>query len=99
MPKLDKFDLAILNSLQENARATNVELADKVGLSPSPCLRRVRILEEAGIIRGYRADIDRRAAGLELTVFIAFKVAHHTATMRRNFSRRCRKSPRSCRAT
>ncbi|WP_084368064.1 Lrp/AsnC family transcriptional regulator [Rhizobium sp. RU36D] len=78
MPKLDKFDRAILNALQDNARATNVELADKIGLSPSPCLRRVRMLEDAGIIRGYRADIDRRAAGLELTVFIAFKVAHHT---------------------
>lgn len=78
MPKLDKFDLAILAALQDNGRATNVEVADKVGLSPSPCLRRIRLMEEAGIIRGYRADIDRRAVGLELTVFIAFKVAHHT---------------------
>ncbi len=78
MPKLDKFDLSILEHLQDNARLSNVDLADQIGLSPSPCLRRVRMLEEAGVIRGYRADIDRRAVGLELTVFIAFKVAHHT---------------------
>ncbi|PJI43692.1 Lrp/AsnC family transcriptional regulator [Ciceribacter selenitireducens] len=78
MPKLDKFDLAILAALQDDARATNVEIAERVNLSPSPCLRRIRMLEQAGIIRGYRADIDRRALGLELTVFVAFKVAHHT---------------------
>lgn len=77
MPKLDKFDLAILDALQANARATNVEIAEAVNLSPSPCLRRIRMLEEAGIIRGYRADIDRPAIGLELTVFVAFKVIRH----------------------
>ncbi|MCC8934440.1 Lrp/AsnC family transcriptional regulator [Rhizobium sp. 'Codium 1'] len=78
MPKLDKFDHAILGLLQDDARTTNVEIADKVGLSQSPCLRRVRQMEESGIIRGYRADLDRRALGLELTVFVAFKVARHT---------------------
>lgn len=78
MPKLDKFDIAILEALQKDARATNVDIAERVNLSPSPCLRRIRMLEEAGIIRGYRADIDRRTVGLELTVFVAFKVAHHT---------------------
>ncbi|MHA7970386.1 Lrp/AsnC family transcriptional regulator [Rhizobium sp. CAU 1783] len=78
MPSLDKFDIAILEALQDNARATNVEIAERVNLSPSPCLRRIRMLEEAGYIRGYRADIDRRTVGLELTVFVAFKVAHHT---------------------
>lgn len=77
MPNLDKFDLAILSALQDNARATNVEIAEKVNLSPSPCLRRIRLLEEAGIIRGYRPDIDRQAVGLELTVFVAFKVIRH----------------------
>ncbi|PST18601.1 Lrp/AsnC family transcriptional regulator [Mesorhizobium plurifarium] len=78
MPKMDQYDLAILAALQENARATNVEVAEKVNLSPSPCLRRTRLLEEAGIIRGYRADLDRQAVGLELTVFVAFKVIRHT---------------------
>lgn len=78
MPSLDKFDIAILEALQQNARATNVEIADKVGLSPSPCLRRMRILEEQGVIRGYRAELDRQAVGMELTVFVAFKVVHQT---------------------
>lgn len=78
MPKLDGFDVAILEALQENARATNVEIAEKVNLSQSPCLRRIRLLEEQGVIRGYRADIDRQAVGLELTVFVSFKVIRHT---------------------
>lgn len=78
LPKLDKFDHAILRLLQDDARTTNVEIADKVGLSQSPCLRRIRLMEESGIIRGYRADLDRRMLGLELTVFVAFKVARHT---------------------
>ncbi|MDE1993963.1 MAG: Lrp/AsnC family transcriptional regulator [Rhizobiaceae bacterium] len=78
MPKLDKFDIAILNCLQEDARATNVESAERVNLSPSPCLRRIRNLEKSGLLRGYRADIDRKQAGLGLTVFVELKVGHHT---------------------
>ncbi len=78
MPNLDKFDIAILRCLQEDARATNVEIAERVSLSPSPCLRRIRNLEKAGVIRGYRADIDRKEVGLGLTVFVEFKVAHHS---------------------
>lgn len=78
MPKLDNFDLAILNALQEDGRATNVEISEKVNLSPSPCLRRIRNLEQSGIIRGYRADIDRNEVGLGLTVFVEIKVAHHS---------------------
>ncbi|UWU15178.1 Lrp/AsnC family transcriptional regulator [Rhizobium sullae] len=78
MPNLDKFDLAILECLQQDARATNVEIAEKVNLSPSPCLRRIRNLEKAGVIRGYRADIDRKEVGLGLTVFVEFKVIHHS---------------------
>ncbi|WP_171898214.1 Lrp/AsnC family transcriptional regulator [Rhizobium leguminosarum] len=78
MPNLDKFDIAILKCLQEDARATNVEIAEKVNLSPSPCLRRIRNLERSGIIRGYTADIDRKEVGLGLTVFVEFKVAHHS---------------------
>jgi Lrp/AsnC family leucine-responsive transcriptional regulator len=78
MPNLDKFDIAILRCLQEDARATNVEIAEKVHLSPSPCLRRIRNLEKSGILRGYRADIDRKEVGLGLTVFVEFKVGHHS---------------------
>src|SRR5262245_55402045 len=78
MPKLDNFDLPILNALQEDGRATNVDIAEKVNLSPSPCLRRIRALEQSGIIRGYRADIDRNEVGLGLTVFVEIKVARHS---------------------
>jgi DNA-binding Lrp family transcriptional regulator len=78
MPKLDKFDIAILRCLQEDARATNVEIAEKVNLSPSPCLRRIRNLEKSGVLRGYRADIDRKEVGLGLTVFVELKVGHHS---------------------
>ena len=56
----------------------SVDLADAVGLSQSPCLRRVRALEEAGVITGYRATLDRPAVGLGLTVFVGVKVARHT---------------------
>ena len=59
MNKLDKFDLAILCELQTDARLTNAELAQRVGLSAAPCWRRVRALEEEGFIKGYRAEIDR----------------------------------------
>jgi Lrp/AsnC family leucine-responsive transcriptional regulator len=79
MPKLalDAIDRRILRELQDDARLTNVELADRIGLSPSPCLRRVRILEEAGIIAGYRAVLSRKSAGLGLTVFVGVKVERH----------------------
>jgi DNA-binding Lrp family transcriptional regulator len=78
MPKLDNFDLAILNALQEDGRATNVEISEKANLSPSPCLRRIRNLEQSGVIRGYRADIDRNEVGLGLTVFVEIKVGRHS---------------------
>lgn len=77
MLKLDEYDHAIIRELQKNARASNVEIAAAVNLSPSPCLRRIRIMEKAGIIRGYGVNIDRTAIGLELTVFVEFKVERH----------------------
>ncbi|WP_298952589.1 Lrp/AsnC family transcriptional regulator [uncultured Methylobacterium sp.] len=79
MPKLslDAIDRRILAALQRDGRLTNVQLAEEVGLSPSPCLRRVRLLEEAGIIGGYRATLDRAGLGLGLTVFVGVKVARH----------------------
>ncbi|MFC3126415.1 Lrp/AsnC family transcriptional regulator [Pseudoroseomonas globiformis] len=66
---LDGVDRQILSELQEDGRMTNVELARRVDLSAPPCLRRVRRLEEAGIIRGYHADIDPVALGWEITFF------------------------------
>jgi DNA-binding Lrp family transcriptional regulator len=68
--RLDATDRRILACLQDNARVPNVDLARRVGLSPSPCSRRVRELEEAGVIRHYATLIDPAAAGLPVSVFI-----------------------------
>lgn len=76
---LDALDRRILAALQEDARLSNVDLAEKVGLSPSPCLRRVKRLEEEGYIRSYRAVLDRRRLGLGLTVYVDIKVEKHSA--------------------
>src|ERR1700739_2253023 len=67
--KLDRIDRQILSDLQANGRMTNVELAQRAGISAPPCLRRVRALEEAGFIRGYHADINAEALGFGVTVF------------------------------
>lgn len=74
----DKTDRAILEELQRDGRITNVDLADKVSLSPSSCLRRTKALEADGLIAGYRAELDREQIGLGLTVFIALKVEQHS---------------------
>jgi DNA-binding Lrp family transcriptional regulator len=68
-PKLDKIDRRILAALQEDGQLTNVALAARVGLSPPPCLRRVRALEAAGVIRGYHAELSPAALGFHITVF------------------------------
>jgi DNA-binding Lrp family transcriptional regulator len=66
---LDAMDVRILAELQADGRITNVELAQRVGLSAPPCLRRVRRLEEAGVLRGYHAEVDAGALGFEVTFF------------------------------
>lgn len=68
--RLDPIDWKILKELQGDGRMTNVELARRVGISAPPCLRRVRALEEAGVIRGYRALLDEKALGFDLTAFV-----------------------------
>jgi Lrp/AsnC family leucine-responsive transcriptional regulator len=67
---VDDIDRNILKTLQENARITNADLADRVGLSPAPCLRRVRALEERGVIRKYVTLVDPNAINLGVTVFV-----------------------------
>jgi DNA-binding Lrp family transcriptional regulator len=67
---LDEIDRKILQELQEHGRLPNVELADRVGLSPAPCLRRVRALEAAGVIRKYVALVDPQSVDLGVTVFV-----------------------------
>ena len=69
LPDIDRLDRQILAELQDDGRMTNVELAKRVGLSAPPCLRRVRRLEEQGVIRGYHADLDPHALGWEITFF------------------------------
>ena len=69
LARLDAIDWKILSELQDDGRMTNVELARRVGISAPPCLRRVRALEEAGYIRGYRALLDEKRLGYEVTIF------------------------------
>ncbi|MBZ9939288.1 Lrp/AsnC family transcriptional regulator [Mesorhizobium sp. BR1-1-16] len=76
-PLLDSIDLRILREVQNDARIANITLADRVGLSPSPCSRRVKLLEEGGVIEGYRAVLNRPAVGLGLTVFAGVRVERH----------------------
>jgi DNA-binding Lrp family transcriptional regulator len=70
LPEIDAIDRLILAELQTDGRMTNVELARRAGISAPPCLRRVRRLEEAGIIRGYHADTDPQRLGWEVTFFV-----------------------------
>jgi len=80
---MDTKDRQIIKELQLNGRLTNHELASKVNLSPSPCLRRIRNLEEQGVIAGYTAIIDQKAYGLPITAFVRIKLAKHgTADIR-----------------
>ena len=76
--ELDRTDKRILAELQNNGRISNQELADKVGLSPSPCLRRVRQLEDSGIIEGYAALLNASKLGLKLIALIQISMDKHT---------------------
>lgn len=81
----DAIDLKILRELQADARLPNNVLAERVGLSPSPCSRRVKLLEESGAIECYRTILNRSAVGLGLTVFAGIRVGRHSAESKDNF--------------
>ncbi|MDR2838254.1 MAG: Lrp/AsnC family transcriptional regulator [Azonexus sp.] len=83
--QLDRYDRLILTLLQEDGRISNQDLADRIGLSPSPCLRRVRALEEAGLIAGYRALLDTKKLGLTLMALIGISMDQHTPERFANF--------------
>jgi Lrp/AsnC family transcriptional regulator, leucine-responsive regulatory protein len=87
MPKadLDAIDCRIVAELQAEARLSNVELAERVGLSPSPCLRRVKRLERDGYITGYRAVLRRDHVGLGFSVFVGIKLESHANARALNF--------------
>lgn len=83
--ELDRYDRRILAELQRNGRISNQDLAERIGLSPSPCLRRVRALEESGLITGYRAMLDAKQLGLSLTALIHISMDRHTPERFANF--------------
>ena len=91
--RLDPIDRKILAELQADGRMTNVELAKRVGISAPPCLRRVRTLEEAGLIRGYHADVNSRELGFEVQVFAMVGLDSQAETDLNAFEDRCRSWP------
>ncbi|MCB1860428.1 MAG: Lrp/AsnC family transcriptional regulator [Gammaproteobacteria bacterium] len=82
---MDRYDRRILEVLQVEGRISNQELADRIGLSQSPCLRRVRALEESGLISGYRALVDAKKLGLNLLALIHISMDRHTPERFANF--------------
>jgi DNA-binding Lrp family transcriptional regulator len=89
----DSIDLSILQNLQENARLTNVELADRIGLSASPCLRRLKRLEADGIIKGYMTLVDQKAIGLPVSVFVSVTLKEQTEPALEEFETRIGRLP------
>ncbi|WP_119155307.1 Lrp/AsnC family transcriptional regulator [Caldimonas tepidiphila] len=83
--ELDRYDRMILQVLQSDGRISNQDLADRIGLSASPCLRRVRALEDSGLITGYRALLDARRLGLTLMALIGISMDQHTPERFANF--------------
>lgn len=77
-PPIDAIDRRIIRALQRNGRMTNLDLAAEVSLSPSPCLRRLRILEKSGVIAGYSVAVDAQAYGLPMTVMVRISLEKHT---------------------
>jgi DNA-binding Lrp family transcriptional regulator len=82
---MDSKDRQIIRALQRNSRMTNQDLAAEVNLSPSPCLRRVKLLEQSGALKGYTADIDAEAYGLPVTVFVRVSLIGHTEKIVQQF--------------
>ena len=82
---IDRYDRQILELLQQEGRINNQDLADRIGLSPSPCLRRVRALEESGLIVGYRTVLDAKKLGLTLMALISISMDAHTPERFVNF--------------
>ena len=93
MTDLDAYDRRILTELQRDGRISNQDLADRIGLSPSPCLRRVRALHDAGIIIGYRALLNADKLGLTLMALIHISMDRHTPERFANFEDQVRALP------
>jgi DNA-binding Lrp family transcriptional regulator len=87
---MDQKDRQILRALQRNGRMTNQDLAAEVNLSPSPCLRRLRLLEKSGAIKGYSVDVDAESYGLPVTVFVRVSLERHTEEVVKKFEQSIR---------
>lgn len=94
MDKLDRYDLNILAELQRNAALSNQELAERIGLSPSPCSRRVKQLEDDGYITGQVALLDRKKLGLSLTAYVLIGMDRHTPSASSTFRTKSANAPR-----
>jgi len=90
---LDEIDRKLLRALQKDGRLTATELAEKVGLTTSPCLRRLRMLEGAGIIRGYTALVDQLKIGLPISVFVSIKLDRQSEEAMQRFEAAVRRCP------
>jgi Lrp/AsnC family transcriptional regulator, leucine-responsive regulatory protein len=90
---LDRYDIAILGQLQQDARLSNTELAARIGISAAPTWRRVKWLEEQGFITGYRAEIDRRKIGLGVLAFVRIDADRNTASSTRELEDAIRRIP------
>lgn len=93
MGDIDAIDRNILRELTANARITNLALAERVGLSPSACLRRVQDLERVGVIKSYRAVLDPAALGITFTAYVAVGLSRHTKSEQEDFERGIRTAP------
>ncbi len=93
MIKLDAINNRILHELSMDGRISNTELAERVGLSPSACLRRVQELEKSGVIKGYRAVLDRAALGTGFTAYITVGLSDHTKASQKAFEQSIVTSP------
>lgn len=93
MANIDRISERILQELSRDGRITNTELADRVGLSPSACLRRVQELERAGVIRGYRAVLDPKAVGRAFTAYVAVGLSDHSKKSQSAFERAMSRAP------
>ena len=101
MKNLDRYNSRILQELQRDGRISNIELAERIGLSPSACLRRVQELEKSGVIRGYRAVLDSEKRGVGFIAYITVSLSDHTLPAQEAFETAMRAAPevRECHNT
>lgn len=101
MKPLDRYNNNILRELRRDGRISNIELAERIGLSPSACLRRVQDLEKSGVIRGYRAVLDNEKRGVGFIAYITVGLSDHTLPAQESFEAAMRAAPevRECHNT